>query len=313
MRSLKVSSFDFENMTVTVKAAYCKNRQNATIPLKKETALLLKSVFTGKLPQTEAFKMPTENYVAKMQREDLEEAEIDYKDDSGRFVDFHALRHTAGSLLAASGVHPKVAQSIMRHSDINLTMSRYSHIFSGQESEAIEKLPDFTLTGKQKAKATGTDGKQTDCAYRPAYRKLTENPYSEKNQSSSIGTNQTKQNTNTSKNPLDCNSIESGQLGNKKEPVSSSDTDSFLAEEEGFEPPVRCRTTVFKTATLSRSVTPPSLYFIKLETKNMENELKILFISKTVLETISLQHIVDHLAAFYTIYKLVCQPVCNRN
>ena len=33
------------------------------------------------------------------------------------------------------------------------------------------------------------------------------------------------------------------------------------AEEEGFEPPVRCRTTVFKTATISRSVTPPEISF----------------------------------------------------
>ena len=108
--------------------------------------------------------MPTGNYLAKMLKEDLEEAGIEYQDDSGRFVDFHALRHTAGSLLAASGVHPKVAQSIMRHSDINLTMSRYSHVFSGQESEAVAKLPDFSMVGQQQAKATGTDGETVHTA-----------------------------------------------------------------------------------------------------------------------------------------------------
>ena len=47
----------------------------------------------------------------------------------------------------------------------------------------------------------------------------------------------------------------------KKEPVSTPDTSSSLTEEEGFEPPVRCRTTVFKTATISRSVTPPEISF----------------------------------------------------
>ena len=31
-----------------------------------------------------------------------------------------------------------------------------------------------------------------------------------------------------------------------------------MAEEEGFEPPVPCGTTVFKTAALSHSATPPS-------------------------------------------------------
>jgi hypothetical protein len=32
-----------------------------------------------------------------------------------------------------------------------------------------------------------------------------------------------------------------------------------LAEEEGFEPPVSCPTTVFKTAALNRSATPPDV------------------------------------------------------
>ena len=50
----------------------------------------------------------------------------------------------------------------MRHSDINLTMSRYTHIFRGQESEAVAKLPDLSLPSseQQKAIATGTDGKE---------------------------------------------------------------------------------------------------------------------------------------------------------
>ncbi len=86
-------------------------------------------------------------------------AGIDYVDDAGRYADFHSLRHTTGSLLAASGVHPKVAQSIMRHGDINLTMSLYTHTLKGQESATVQSLPDFSLPGrkKQQAIATGTD------------------------------------------------------------------------------------------------------------------------------------------------------------
>ena len=88
-------------------------------------------------------------------------AGILYVDDSGRYADFHSLRHSTGSLLAASGVHPKIIQSIMRHSDINLTMSRYTHIFRGQESEAVAKLPNLGLPSeeKQNAIAMGTEGK----------------------------------------------------------------------------------------------------------------------------------------------------------
>lgn len=103
--------------------------------------------------------MPGRDRTAKMIKADLADADIDYVDDAGRYADFHSLRHTTGSLLAASGVHPKVAQSIMRHGDINLTMSLYTHIFRGQESEAVAKLPDLSLPSKEKqrAVATGTD------------------------------------------------------------------------------------------------------------------------------------------------------------
>ena len=81
------------------------------------------------------------------------------RDDAGRVVDFHALRHTCGTWLAAAGVHPKVAQSIMRHSSIELTMSRYTHTLQGQEANAVEALPDLSPTGERTEKATGTDGR----------------------------------------------------------------------------------------------------------------------------------------------------------
>lgn len=57
------------------------------------------------------------------------------------------------------GVHPKVIQSIMRHGDINLTMSRYTHLLHGQQAEAIAKLLSLAVADAQAQKATGTDGK----------------------------------------------------------------------------------------------------------------------------------------------------------
>jgi len=158
LRSLKASSFDFDRCTVTVQAAYSKHRRTDTVPLRKDTAQQLKQHLANKLPQAKAFNIPQKT--AKMFRADLAEADIPYVDEAGRYADFHSLRHTTGSLLAASGAHPKVAQSIMRHCDINLTMSRYTHIFTGQQSEAVEKLPVLPLPGSQRQAAvrTGTDG-----------------------------------------------------------------------------------------------------------------------------------------------------------
>jgi len=159
LRSLKVSSFDLDRYTVTVEAAYSKHRREDTVPLRKNTAAELKQYLANKMPTAQVFSIPDKS--AAMFRADLAAAGIDYVDEAGRYADFHSLRHTTGSLLAASGAHPKVAQSIMRHSTIDLTMSRYTHIFRGQESEAVESLPDLSLPSREKQSAvkTGTDEK----------------------------------------------------------------------------------------------------------------------------------------------------------
>ncbi|MHC4133319.1 MAG: tyrosine-type recombinase/integrase, partial [Planctomycetota bacterium] len=178
IRSLKVLSFSFFNYTVTVDASYSKNRKEATIPLKSETAQILKEHFNNKLPQTKAFNLPHPCSISRMFRKDLKAAQIKPEDNGKGKLDFHSCRHTFGTLLAASGVHPKTAQDLMRHSDINLTMSRYTHTLRGQQSNAIESLPDFSEPSVNSQRATGTDdiiSRQDRGAYTPAYKKLTKN------------------------------------------------------------------------------------------------------------------------------------------
>jgi len=157
LRSLKVSSFDFQGCTVTLGSSRAKNRQQATLPLRPDTTAEIRECLARKLPDAQAFKLPGKPI--DMLRPDLEAAGIDYVDEAGRYADFHSLRHTCGSLLAARGVHPKIAQSIMRHRDINLTMMRYTHTLVGQEAAAVASLPDFSLPSRQSQKAmkTGTD------------------------------------------------------------------------------------------------------------------------------------------------------------
>jgi len=160
LASLTVSSFDFDRRTVTVAAAYSKHRRQDVLPLKPQTAAMLKAFVAGKLPNIKVFGGTYKQLTIRtsdMLKADLAAAGIPYRDEAGRYRDFHSLRHTTGSLLAAAGVHPKVAQSLMRHSTVELTMNRYTHIFAGQMSDAIDKLPDFA--GRQVAAATGTDGK----------------------------------------------------------------------------------------------------------------------------------------------------------
>ena len=79
----------------------------------------------------------------------------------GEKADFHSLRHTTGAWLALAGVHPKVVQTVMRHSTITLTMDTYGHLFPGQDAEAVASLPDIMGDGSDAPEAlpaTGTDG-----------------------------------------------------------------------------------------------------------------------------------------------------------
>ena len=57
---------------------------------------------------------------------DLAAAGISKRDEHGRTLNVHALRHTFASLLSRGGVSPRTAQAAMRHSDINLTMQTYT-------------------------------------------------------------------------------------------------------------------------------------------------------------------------------------------
>ena len=159
LRSLTRAGFDLEGNppTVTVQAAYSKHRRDDTIPLRPGTASALKAYFARMLPAAEAFPMPEGRMGSRLLRVDLESAGIAYVDQSGRVADFHALRHTFITNLADSGVHPSVAQRLARHSDINLTMSRYTHSSLERQSEAVRQLPDIASEPAE-MRATGTDG-----------------------------------------------------------------------------------------------------------------------------------------------------------
>jgi integrase len=80
-------------------------------------------------------------------------------DSQGHVLDFHALRHTCATWLIQSGADVKTVQSIMRHSDIKLTLQTYGHLFPGAEATAIRNL-QIPGSGTARMKATGTDGRQ---------------------------------------------------------------------------------------------------------------------------------------------------------
>jgi integrase len=79
----------------------------------------------------------------KMLRFDLKRAGVTYKvetADGPRFLDFHALRHTFVSLLAAAKIGVKELQVLARHADPGMTLAVYTHVCDEQLAESVEKL-----------------------------------------------------------------------------------------------------------------------------------------------------------------------------
>ena len=96
-----------------------------------------------------------------MLRGDLAAAGILYRDLDGRVCDFHSLRHGYITLLKRSGVSPKLAQELARHSDIRLTMNVDTHARLHDLAGAVEGLPSLLgnpNASKEACRATGTDG-----------------------------------------------------------------------------------------------------------------------------------------------------------
>ena len=166
LRSLTPACIDFdaEMPVIVVQPANVKNRKETVQVIRRELADELRRwIQDAEIgPESPLWGDLTKN-TAEMLKRDLEAVSIPYVDEAGLYADFHALRHSYISLIAQGGVHPKLAQKLARHSDINLTMTRYSHTLLADESEALNVLPQFpsvfdgSNNEQQTLRATGTD------------------------------------------------------------------------------------------------------------------------------------------------------------
>jgi len=165
LASLTTASFDLDSKqpTVRVQAAYTKNGDEAVLPLRPDLCDLLRPYLAGRPTEAPVWPGTWVERSAKMLRNDLERAGVAYVDGDGRFRDFHSLRHRFGSELAMANVPPKVAQTLMRHSTITLTLDRYAHVGLHDTAGALDKLPPLPASNPTaepaSMRATGTDGR----------------------------------------------------------------------------------------------------------------------------------------------------------
>ena len=191
LASLTPASFDLaaDVPTVTLEAAYSKHRREDVLPLHPDLVARLRQWLSEReraqddqraiLSLNRAADVKPERLFPgtwserayKMLRNDLEAAGIPYVTADG-IADFHSLRHTFISNLAACGIHPKLAQQLARHSTIALTMDRYTHLGLIDMNSALESLPNIAAPESQTMRATGTtDDLSVGCnfgCHRPA-------------------------------------------------------------------------------------------------------------------------------------------------
>jgi hypothetical protein len=144
---------------IELRAETTKGKRGDVLPLRKDVAMMLEEArgdaedadpVCRTLPSMDSHK----RYLTR--------AGIPYEDDRGRRADFHALRHTYGSRLAKAGIAPRVAMSLMRHTEMDLTMKVYTDPRVFDLAGAVEKLPALVpLLPLPAQAATGTDGAVT--------------------------------------------------------------------------------------------------------------------------------------------------------
>jgi integrase len=159
---------------VVLPAADAKNGQRATLPLRADVADELRAWVAGKaeavcrqrvgvagvtLPPADAPLFDVPAGLVRILDRDLAAAGIPKRDDRGRTVDVHALRHTFATHLVAAGVAPRVAQAALRHSSLELTMQHYTDPRLLDVAGALAALPALPTAAAppEEARATGTD------------------------------------------------------------------------------------------------------------------------------------------------------------
>ncbi len=158
--SMSPASFSLdgpENPAVTVRAAYTKNGEPATLPIPGDLASDLREWLARRPGAGPAFALPDRG--ADMLKVDLEAAGIAYRDAGGLVFDFHSLRCQCATLLDRAGVTPRVVQRTMRHSTLELT-GKYTRPRPVDLEQAVGSLPSLRpgmgAFGPEAQRATGT-------------------------------------------------------------------------------------------------------------------------------------------------------------
>jgi integrase len=142
---------DFGKTSVTVRASMTKNAKLAEQPLRADLVKLLRPWLSTFDDDQRLWPGRWYRKAAKMLQVDLKAAGIPYKTAAGVF-DFHSLRVTYVTELVRAGIHPRVVQSLARHSTITLTMASYTKLEKDEIAAAVDSLPAVPKARSKRSK-----------------------------------------------------------------------------------------------------------------------------------------------------------------
>jgi integrase len=120
-------------------------KRNVFLPLRRDLVELLRPRVEGRKPTDPVFNVPS----SLIQRfdADCKRAGIPKRDERDKTLDIHSLRKTFNTWLAMAGVPPRIAQELMRHQHIELTMGAYTDPALFDLAAAVESLPAMHRAG----------------------------------------------------------------------------------------------------------------------------------------------------------------------
>jgi len=150
-------SLDADAPFVVVREASAKNKKEERVCLVPEIVERLRAyrpsdfapgalVFPNGIPRASRLKV------------DAKRNGIEYRDESGRYADFHALRYTWATFLQRNDIPQRFAMKLMRHSDMKLTAKVYTDETQLPIYDAIKGLPWLLDHTQIRAQISGAAG-----------------------------------------------------------------------------------------------------------------------------------------------------------
>ena len=137
LEKLTWGDIDLNRKFVRVRASISKNRKLAYLPLSAEVIKKLTKYKGAANAADLVFGRIGERWKADFARADIEIYGINER------CDFHSLRKTFITLLAAGGVNPRVVQELARHSNYNLTSKIYTDMGILETKSALETITPY--------------------------------------------------------------------------------------------------------------------------------------------------------------------------